>query len=94
MANDGKSGGSAQGSSTGPRALYDARCAVGSIRADPAQARAVDRLEKLYRQLRDRAPGARGWLGRLIASPTTAPRGLYLWGPVGRGKSMLMDLFF
>jgi cell division protein ZapE len=98
MANDSESGGPAQGSAPGstigPRALYDVRCAAGSIRSDPAQARAVDRLEKLYRQLCDRAPGARSWLGWLIASPPTAPRGLYLWGPVGRGKSMLMDLFF
>jgi cell division protein ZapE len=78
----------------GPRALYDARCAEGSIGPDPAQSRAVDRLEQLYRALRGPAPGARGWLGRLIASPQTVSRGLYLWGPVGRGKSMLMDLFF
>jgi cell division protein ZapE len=79
---------------TGPQALYRERCATGSIRADAAQARAVDRLERLYHELRDHAPIARGWLGRLIGQPQTAPKGLYLWGPVGRGKSMLMDLFF
>jgi cell division protein ZapE len=78
----------------GPRALYDARCAAGLIRSDPAQARAVDRLEALYFELRMHAPSSRGWLGRLIAGPHAAPKGLYLWGPVGRGKSMLMDLFF
>jgi cell division protein ZapE len=90
MVNDSETG----GPSAGPRALYDARCAAGEIRADAAQARAVDRLEQLYRALHDHAPGARGWLGRLIASPQVARKGLYLWGPVGRGKSMLMDLFF
>jgi cell division protein ZapE len=79
----------------GPRALYGERCAAGLIRADPAQARAVDRLERLYRELLDPAPVARGWLGRLgFSTASTPPRGLYLWGPVGRGKSMLMDLFF
>jgi cell division protein ZapE len=78
----------------GPQALYRARCAAGQIRPDPAQARAVERLERLYRQLLEYAPQPRGWLGRLIGSPPAAPKGLYLWGPVGRGKSMLMDLFF
>jgi cell division protein ZapE len=84
----------APGATEGPQALYQARCATGSIRADAAQARAVDRLERLYHELRDHAPIARGWLGRLIGPRQAAPKGLYLWGPVGRGKSMLMDLFF
>jgi cell division protein ZapE len=79
----------------GPRALYDVRCATGSIRPDPAQARAVERLEALYRALLNHVPGARGWLGRLgLGVAPLMPKGLYLWGPVGRGKSMLMDLFF
>jgi cell division protein ZapE len=82
--------------SGGPQTLYRQRCADGSIRPDPAQARAVERLEALYRHLIDYAPAnRRGWLGRLgLGSRSEAPRGLYLWGPVGRGKSMLMDLFF
>jgi cell division protein ZapE len=79
----------------GPQALYQARCAAGLIRPDAAQARAVERLETLYRALQGHAPAARGWLGRLgLGSAQPAPRGLYIWGPVGRGKSMLMDLFF
>ena len=79
----------------GPQALYDARCADGSIRPDPAQARAVARLERLHRELRDYAPASpNGWLARLGFGVRAAPKGLYLWGPVGRGKSMLMDLFF
>jgi len=79
----------------GPRALYQARCAEGLIRPDPAQARAVGRLEGLYHALQGHAPAARGWLGRLgLSGAQPAPRGLYIWGPVGRGKSMLMDLFF
>src|SRR5271168_1608782 len=80
---------------SGPRVLYQARCAEGLIRPDPAQERAVERLEMLHRALQGHAPPARGWLGRLgLGGAQPAPRGLYLWGPVGRGKSMLMDLFF
>lgn len=80
--------------SAGPLAFYRERCAAGTIRPDAAQARALERLERLYCELRDYAPAARGWLGRLFGGPQLAPKGLYLWGPVGRGKSMLMDLFF
>jgi cell division protein ZapE len=82
----------------GPQALYDERRAAGAIRADPAQARAVARLERLHRALAGYVPPARrGWLSRLgigDRGARDAPKGLYLWGPVGRGKSMLMDLFF
>src|SRR5690242_15371484 len=81
----------------GPTALYRERVEQGSIHADPAQQRVVARLQQLHDQLRDyRPPAARrgllSWLG--LAEPEPGPRGIYLWGPVGRGKSMLMDLFF
>ena len=84
---------------SGPRALYDARSASGVIRPDAAQGRAVDRLELLHCALATYAPAPpswRGWLSRLsLGEPGRgAPKGLYLFGPVGRGKSMLTDLFF
>jgi cell division protein ZapE len=70
---------------------------AGLIRVDPAQERGVAALQLLYEALRRHRPaGKRGWkarLGRGERTPTM-PRGLYLWGPVGRGKSMLMDMFF
>jgi cell division protein ZapE len=79
----------------GPQALYQAHSAAGLIRPDPAQMRAVERLDRLHRALLNYAPAARGWLVRLgLGNTQPAPKGLYLWGPVGRGKSMLMDLFF
>ena len=84
-------------SGAGPAELYRERVEAGSIHADPAQQRVVARLQQLHEELRDyRSPGERrgllGWLGLAEAKP--APRGVYLWGPVGRGKSMLMDLLF
>lgn len=54
-------------------------------------------LDDLYRQLEARAVPRRGLLGRLIRQPRQLRqpvRGLYLWGGVGRGKTMLMDLFY
>ena len=79
---------------SGPEALYRERCEAGAIRPDPAQAHAVEHLEALHRALAGYAPAPRGWLGRFVGGASSAPKGLYLWGPVGRGKSMLMDLFF
>jgi cell division protein ZapE len=81
----------------GPAEHYRERVEAGSIHADPAQQRVVSRLQPLHEELRDYwSPGERrgllGWLGLAEAKP--APRGVYLWGPVGRGKSMLMDLLF
>lgn len=84
---------------SGPVARYRERAGEGAIRADAAQQRAIGQLQQLHDALRDYKPtGAarRGWLVRLGLgeTPPEPPRGLYLWGPVGRGKSMLMDLFF
>ena len=67
--------------------LYAMRLQEGALSPDPAQAEAVERLDHLASAL----SGPRGWLGR---GARTAARGVYLWGGVGRGKSMLMDLFF
>ena len=81
----------------GPAELYHERSGTGIIRADPAQQRAVARLQLLHEALlRYRPPGRRGLLARLGGAQRAPamPRGVYLWGPVGRGKSMLMDLFF
>jgi cell division protein ZapE len=81
----------------GPVERYRERVQAGVIHADPAQQRVVVRLQRLYEELGHYRPqgGRRGWLRRLgIGEHSAAPTGIYLWGPVGRGKSMLMDLFF
>jgi len=81
----------------GPAALYRERSAARIIRVDPAQQRAIGQLQQLHEVLSDYRPRSRRrLLARLgLGEPRpAAPRGLYLWGSVGRGKSMLMDLFF
>jgi cell division protein ZapE len=70
-----------------PLAAYRQRLADGELQPDADQERGAERLEQLARELERWRPG--GWLRK-----SEAPRGVYLWGPVGRGKSMLLDLFF
>jgi len=69
------------------RAAYEARLATGAIGVDPAQAKAVEALSRVESDLATGRPGG------IFRRPESV-RGAYLWGPVGRGKSMLMDLFF
>lgn len=76
----------------GPDKAYREAVARGRIKGDPHQARAVASLQRLHTQLVGYKPGQRGFFGLGAVKP--APRGLYIHGPVGRGKSMLMDLFF
>jgi cell division protein ZapE len=66
--------------------------------ADPAQAAAVLRLNQLAVEIGEkrlrRKSNPLGWLFNRAASQPRRVKGLYIWGPVGRGKTMLMDLFF
>ncbi len=73
------------------QAAYDARLAEGAIRADPAQAAGLAALIRLEADLEASEPGK---LAALFNRKPESQRGVYLWGPVGRGKSMLMDQFF
>ena len=82
-----------------PMARYRDLRHQGVIEPDAAQQLAVEQLQSLYRALLDYRPesGWHGWLARFGLAEHNgahAPMGLYLCGPVGRGKSMLMDLFF
>ena len=72
------------------QAAYDARIAEGALRPDPAQARGLAPLARLQSDLEGSEAGR---LASFFRKPESQ-RGVYLWGPVGRGKSMLMDLFF
>lgn len=76
------------------QAIYDTRVSEGLLRPDPAQREVLLLLEDLREKLEERPAKPSGFLGRFF-KPTVPDgmRGLYLWGGVGRGKSMLMDLF-
>jgi cell division protein ZapE len=86
------------GTTDGPLVQYRARLKAGELTPDPSQRLAVDKLQSLWRALAHYKPnnGARGWRARLGLAPSSdsPPLGLYLFGQVGRGKSMLMDMFF
>ncbi|MDZ4096715.1 MAG: cell division protein ZapE [Paracoccaceae bacterium] len=73
--------------------IYETRVADGTLRADPAQHAILPQLEVLRLWLEANAGQRIGLFAGLFAKPIQPPRGLYLWGGVGRGKSMLMDLF-
>ena len=89
----------ATGDHSTPIALYRARKAAGTIRPDPAQEYAVEKLQSVHKALMGYEPSreagglfARFGFGR--KTDAVPPQGLYIFGDVGRGKSMLMDLFF
>ena len=68
---------------------YRAAVTRGELKDDAAQRHAAQSLQALARALAQYRPGR-----RLFLAPSPPPRGMYIWGDVGRGKSMLMDLFF
>lgn len=84
-----------------PMNAYGARLVDGTLDYDPAQERAMECFQALYGALATYEPTtaapARGLFGFFSSGnrvSADAPRGLYLCGGVGRGKSMLMDLFY
>jgi cell division protein ZapE len=72
---------------------YESLVASGTVTRDPAQSALAADLDGLARKLADWRPPSRG-LGRWFRRIQPAPKGRYIFGPVGGGKTMLMDLFF
>ncbi len=75
----------------GMQARYEKLVSAGELRSDSDQRRAVERLDRLQKDLEAESSG--GLLSQLFRPKKTRPQGVYMWGGVGRGKSMLMDLF-
>lgn len=81
----------------GPLQAYRALRRSGALKPDPAQELAAEKLQSLHHALQHYEPssGRGGWKARLglARRREEPPQGLYLFGGVGRGKSMLMDIF-
>ena len=75
------------------QAIYDCLAADGVITVDPAQQALLPALDRIRGHL-EMTPKNRGLFRRLFANAPQPPKGVYVWGGVGRGKSYLMDLFF
>jgi cell division protein ZapE len=73
--------------------LYEQNLAKRGFVSDSSQWRAVERLQRLYEEWRAYKKKRDSALRRLLVKPPL-PKGVYLWGPVGRGKSFLMDSFY
>ena len=82
-----------------PLTVYRALRRDGTLRPDPCQELAIEKMQGLHHALLHYQPqtGPKGWRERLGLSRRPrqpAPQGLYVYGGVGRGKTMLMDLFY
>ncbi len=79
-----------------PRSIYEMHLKRDDFSHDPAQQNAIENLQRLYDEVQSYANQRKpSLLGKIFGKKNAAPpRGLYMWGGVGRGKSFLMDSFF
>ena len=82
-----------------PKTQYQQLLDSGAFEYDPAQAAVVDHFERLYFDMLDGNGAQQSLASRLFSrlsgksSSVSAPKGLYIWGGVGRGKTHLLDMF-
>ncbi|SPH16699.1 Cell division protein ZapE [Defluviimonas aquaemixtae] len=73
--------------------IYDRMTHEGGLKQDAAQRALLPELQRIREELEATNGRRKGLLGGIFAKPQNGVKGLYIWGGVGRGKSMLMDLF-
>ncbi|MDO5652008.1 MAG: cell division protein ZapE [Moraxella sp.] len=76
-----------------PYQRYEAALATGEFSKDDVQAQAMHYLDTLYHEIVNAKEGGAGFFG-LFKSKPASPKGLYMWGGVGRGKTWMMDMFY
>mgnify|MGYP001347149685 FL=1 len=84
-----------------PAALYRRSIDLGEVMPDAAQAAVIDLLDQLFERAMKRQTPSSGlvkdvlgkWFGLSSSAVAGSVRGLYIWGGVGRGKTMMMDMF-
>ena len=79
---------------SGPRQRYEAGRVSKEYEIDAAQEQAIVLLQALHEELCGMESEKKGFLDNFLVSRSTAIKGLYFWGGVGRGKTFLMDLFY
>ena len=76
-----------------PLQRYQAAIATDEFNHDPIQEKAMTYLDGVYHQLIENSKEKKGFFGFFKSQPVP-PKGLYMWGGVGRGKTWMMDMFF
>ncbi|XP_021923020.1 putative ATPase N2B isoform X3 [Zootermopsis nevadensis] len=79
---------------SGPSAVHQEKIDNGELMHDDCQHRVTDSLQRLYENIQGYKPSVHGLFSRFFKKASKAPKGLYIYGAVGGGKTMLMDLFY
>ncbi|MBN1378839.1 MAG: AFG1 family ATPase [Gammaproteobacteria bacterium] len=78
-----------------PSAYYIQHCQNHSLSVDPIQQECLKHFDRLWNEIKTGPQSSHSMWGKLFGRKTVPPiNGIYLWGGVGRGKTMLMDIFY
>nr|XP_018898640.1 PREDICTED: putative ATPase N2B [Bemisia tabaci] len=78
----------------GPIAVYDSKVNEKEIEYNEQQKKVATSLQRVYEEIQSYSPPKKGFFSKIFKEKSRAPQGVYLYGAVGGGKTMLMDLFY